>query len=75
MAETVYTTSRAFSTIHGERVVSVDAGSGQVVVECEHGPGNWITMKTYSADAVELVNFGFGRSYRFTVSGGATYAI
>lgn len=71
---TVYTTTRSFDSIQGERVLSVDVGAGSVVVACEHGTDNWIDMKTYDADTVEIINFGYGRVYRFTVSGGATYA-
>lgn len=72
---TVYTTTKTFSGIYGERVLSVDAGTGSISVECEHGADNWIVMKTYDADAAEVINFGYDRTYRFVVTGDATYAL
>ena len=75
MSETVYTTTKMFSLIQGERVVSVDAGTGTVVIACQHGAGNWIDVKIYSADTVEVLDFGLNRTYRFTITGDATYAL
>lgn len=76
MAETVHTTTKTFNKITGEHLVSFDVGAGSVVVACEHGSGNWIDFETITADAVKLINFGSGsRTIRFTVAGGATYAL
>lgn len=77
MPETVYTAAtRIFDSLAGERLLSVDAGTGTVLVEFEHGTNNWIVLKTYTADTVELLNFGtFGRRVRLTITGNATYAI
>lgn len=73
MAETVYSATRTFSNL-GQRVLSVDAGTGTVVVEAQHGASNWVAMKTYSADAVEVIDFNT-RTYRISVTGDATYAL
>lgn len=73
MSETVYTVTRTFSNL-GTRVLSVDAGTGSVTVAAQHGTDNFIDMKTYSADEVEVIEFT-NRTYRFTVVGDATYAL
>ena len=75
MAETVYSATKVFNSLHGEWVLSVDAGTGSVAVECQHGTDNWVTMETFSADTVQTIEFGRGRIYRFTVTGDATYAL
>lgn len=72
--ETLYTTTQVFSTISGKRVLSVKSNGGSVVVACKHG-ADWITMKTYTVDTVEVIDFVDSRDYRFTVAGGATYAL
>lgn len=72
--ETVYSATKTFDSIGGQRVLSVDANGGTVTVEAAHG-AEWIAMKVYSADAVEVIDFGYNRSYRFTPAGGATYAL
>lgn len=74
-SETVYTATRTFDKLDGEHLLSVDVAAGTVVIEVEHGAGNWIVVKTYSADAAEIMNFGNNRTFRFTVSGGATFAL
>lgn len=74
MTETVYTATVTLDKISGERVLSVDAGTGTLVVACKHGAA-WIDMKTYSADAVETIEFGINRIYRFTLTGDATFAL
>ena len=76
MAETVYSATRTFSNIQGRQVVSVDAGTGSVTLECRHGADNWLTVEIFDADTAKVVDFGArGRTYRFTVSGNATYAL
>ena len=76
MAETVYSATREFDNIIGPQVVSVDAGTGSVVVAVRHGSGNWIDVETFSADAAKVIDFGpRGRVYRFTVTGDATFAL
>lgn len=75
MSATVYSTTREFSNISGERMVSVDAGTGSVAIEVDHGTSNWILVETIAADTAKIVNFGYGRTVRFTVTGDATYAI
>lgn len=70
----LYTATRTFDAISGPRVLSVKANSGSVLVECQHG-SEWVTMKTYSADTVEVIDFGNSRTYRFSVTGAATYAL
>lgn len=76
MAETVYSATRVFDSIQGPQVVSVDAGTGSVALECRHGADNWLTIETFDADTAKVIDFGSrGRVYRFTVSGNATYAI
>lgn len=75
MAETVYTTTQTFENITGERVLSIDANGGTVTVEKQHGPGNWIPAEVFNADTVEVMEFGVSSVFRFTPTGGATYAI
>lgn len=75
MAETVYSATREFDNIDGDTMVSVDAGSGTVTVAVEHGADNWIDIETFSADTAKVINFGYGRNIRFTVTGDASYAI
>ena len=76
MAETVYTSTTSFENIVGERVVSISVGSGaSVVIEVEHGNGQWVEIDTFHQDAVQALTFGYGRNYRFTVTGDASFAI
>ena len=75
MTETVHTVTHEFSSLHGLRTISVDAGTGSVTLACRHGAGNWIDVETFSADTVKTLDFGIARIYRFTVTGDATYAI
>lgn len=77
MAEDFFNAQQTFSAITGRKVVSVKANGGSVVLECRHGtsPVVWITMKTYTVDTVEVLDFMDGRVYRFTPAGGATYAL
>lgn len=70
---TTYNATRTFTGL-GTRVLSIDAGTGSIAVQVEHGADNWITMKTYDADAAELIEF-LNRKYRFVVTGDATYAL
>lgn len=75
MTETVYSTTETFGNISGDRMVSVDANGGSLVIDVEHGSGNWVTVQTFSDDGAKVMYFGYGRTFRFTVSGGATYAL
>lgn len=70
----LYAVQQVFPKINGTRVVSVVTNGGSVVVECEHGAA-WVPFKTFSADGAEIADFAGGRTYRFTPSGGATYAL
>lgn len=72
--ESVYTVETVFSTVSGRRVVSVKANGGSVVVACKHG-ADWVPFKTFTSDGAEVVDFLNSRHYRFTPSGGATYAL
>lgn len=73
--ETVYTATKTFGSITGERVVSVDANGGSVAIQVQHGTNNWITVETIATDSAKVLNFGANRVYRFVVTGSATYAI
>ena len=76
MARTVYSATKTFDSITGQRLISVDAGTGSVTLDVEHGSANWINVETFSADTVKVLDFGpLGSTYRFTVSGDATYAL
>ena len=73
--ETVYSVSREFDSIDGQRVISVDANGGTVAIQVRHGAGNWIAVETFSADTAKVLDFGYNRVYKFVVTGAATYAI
>lgn len=74
MAETVYSDTRTFESIDGKRVLTVDAGTGSVTVAIRHG-ASWIDVQSFSVDTAEVIDFGYNRVYRFTVTGDATYAL
>lgn len=73
--ETVYSATKVFDSITGERVISVDANGGSVVIQVQHGTNNWITVETISTGSAKVLNFGTNRIYKFVVNGSATYAI
>lgn len=73
--ETVYSATKVFDSITGERVISVDANGGSVVIQVQHGTDNWITVETIATDSAKVLNFGTNRIYKFVVNGSATYAI
>jgi hypothetical protein len=76
MARTVYSATKTFDKISGTRVISVDAGTGSVVLAIEHGSGTWLDIETFSTDTAKVLDFGpLGATYRFTVTGDATYAL
>lgn len=75
MAGTVYSETKVFGSVTGERLVSFDVGSGSVTVAVEHEEGSWLDFHSATTDSVEPINFGYGWNIRFTVAGDATYAI
>lgn len=74
MVGTVYTETREFTGLQGKKLISVLAGTGSVTLEVEHGDDNWITFDTITSDTFKVVNFGYGRVFRVTVSGDASFA-
>lgn len=71
---TVYTETKTFDSLRGDHVLSIDAGTGSVTLAVLHGE-EWLTIETWSSDAVEVVSFGNNRTYRFTVTGDATFTL
>jgi len=71
----LYTTTKEFDKITGGRVISVQANAGSVLLQVKHADGVYLDVEDFTADAVKVLEFGIGRTYKFTVTGAATYAM
>lgn len=69
MAETTYSTEKEFASLNRAVIVSA---SGTVRIDAKHGTG-WVTVDTLT-DQVKTLD-AYGRTFRFTPTGTATYAI